>query len=143
MLDRDRILSKISALDEYLQELEQIVPGKFSQYVASIEKRRACERLLQILVEVVLDICGLFVSGLQLGLPHEDNDLFNKLEKNVVLSKDQAELLRSIRGFRNIVVHEYGGIDDAVVYRIATTRLQDFRTLKHTFLETLQKFDQK
>lgn len=48
-----------------------------------IEKRRACERLLQI---SIVDIAHLLVAGLGLGLPAEEK-LFEKLARAGVLSK--------------------------------------------------------
>ena len=68
MLDRERILAKLDALDGYQQEMEQIVPASFEDY-QRIEVKRACERLVQISIESAIDVCGLFVSGLCLGLP--------------------------------------------------------------------------
>ena len=85
MLDRERILARIGELDSYMKELRQIAPGNFEEY-KKIEKRRACERLLQISVECVIDICHLFVSGLRLGLPAEEDDLFEKLEQAGILT---------------------------------------------------------
>ena len=47
MLDRERTLAKIDTLDGYLRELRTIAPASFEEYT-TIEKRRACERLLQV-----------------------------------------------------------------------------------------------
>ncbi|MBI4400676.1 MAG: DUF86 domain-containing protein [Nitrospirae bacterium] len=138
MLDRERILSKIDQLDQYLGELSQVVPASFPEYQASVEKRRACERLLQLCIECVLDICTLLVSGLRLGLPGDEDDLFEKLERAKVLSPQILALLRPMKGFRNILVHEYGGIDDAVVYKIAMGRLRDLETFKQAVRRVLQ-----
>lgn len=68
MLDKERILGKIDELDTYLNELSQIAPADFKEY-QRIEKKRGCERLLQLSIECAVDICKLFVSGLRLGLP--------------------------------------------------------------------------
>jgi uncharacterized protein YutE (UPF0331/DUF86 family)/predicted nucleotidyltransferase len=108
VLDRERVLAKLDELDGYVVELNQVVPEPFEEYKKSVADRRACERLLQISAECILDVCSLFVSGLRLGLPAEDNDLVDKLERAGVFSSSLAELLRSIRGFRNLLVHEYG-----------------------------------
>ena len=105
MLDKERILAKIDELDVYLNELVQIIPADFEEY-QQIEKKRCCERLLQLCVECVIDICKLFVSGLRLGLPSEENDLFDKMVKKEILPKQMNSLLKEMRGFRNILVHE-------------------------------------
>ena len=138
MLDRDRVLAKLDELDGYLRELNQVVPQTLGEYKESVASRRACERLLQISVECVFDVCSLFVSGLRLGLPAEEEDLVEKLERAGVLSTDLAGLLRSMRGFRNLLVHEYGRVDDSIVYSIATNRLQDFDAFKREILQALR-----
>ena len=71
-MDRERILAKIDELNQYIAELEAIMPQNFEEYVESIEERRACERLLQIAIECILDICALLVKELKLGLPSRE-----------------------------------------------------------------------
>ncbi len=139
MLDRERILSKIDSLEGYLRELQAIVPGSYSEYLSSSEKRRACERLLQISVECVLDICSLFVAGLRLGLPAEESDLIELLCNNKVLSADTAAIVRSMKGFRNILVHDYAGTDTAIIHQIATERLMDFERFIKEVLGALRR----
>ncbi|MCS3918909.1 DUF86 domain-containing protein [Fervidibacter sacchari] len=139
MVDRERILGKMAELDGYLNELRQILPKSFDDYVRSIEKRRACERLLQIAVEAVIDICAMLVQGLRLGLPAEEDDVFEKLAQHGVLSQKMVETLRRMKGFRNILVHEYGRVDDRIVFDVAVNRLCDFEDFKREVLATLQK----
>src|SRR5574341_715043 len=85
VLDRERVLAKLDELEGYVRDLRTIAPQNFAEY-RQIEKKRACERLLQIAVECVIDVCNLLVSGLRLGLPAEENDLFEKLEQAGILS---------------------------------------------------------
>ncbi len=141
MLDRERILCKLDELDGYLGELRQVVPGSYAKYRDSVEKRRATERLLPIAVESVLDVCGLFVSGLRLGLPAEEDDLFEKMETAGLISSTMGGTLRSMKGFRNLLVHEYGAVDDAVVYKVATTRTADLLAFKNEAIEALRKHE--
>ena len=116
-LDKERILAKIDELDSYLKEIKGIAPGSFEEY-QKIEKKRACERLLQVSIEVVIDICNLLVSGLRLGLPAEEDDLFSKLLIAHIISKEMREKLSEMKGFRNILVHEYAHVDDELVYEV-------------------------
>jgi len=139
VVDRERILGKMAELDGYLNELRQILPQSFDEYVRSIEKRRACERLLQIAVEAVIDICAMLVQGLRLGLPAEEDDVFEKLAQHGVLSQKMVETLRRMKGFRKILVHEYGRVDDRIVFDVAVNRLGDFEDFKREVLVALQK----
>jgi uncharacterized protein YutE (UPF0331/DUF86 family) len=43
-----------------------------------------------------------------------------------------------MKGFRNILVHEYGGIDDRIVYEAIQSRLDDFEAFKREILRALQ-----
>lgn len=138
MLDRERILAKLDELDGYLRDLQTIAPQDLMAY-RQIEKKRACERLLQIAVECVIDICNLLVSGLRLGLPAEEDDLFEKLAQAGFLSSQMTETARRMKGFRNILVHEYGAVDDVIVYQAVTTELGDFAEFKKEILVALQK----
>jgi len=138
MLDRERILARLSELEGYLRELHTIEPKSFSEF-QEIEKKRACERLLQISVEAAIDICHLFVTGLKLGLPAEEEDLFVKLEREQIISSLLKEKLKEMKGFRNILVHEYGEVDDKIVYQAVKTRLGDFNMFKREILGALEK----
>jgi uncharacterized protein YutE (UPF0331/DUF86 family) len=137
MLDRERILGKIDQLEGYLRDLRTIVPQDFAAY-QKVEKRRACERLLQLSIEAVIDVCHLLVTGLRLGIPAEEDDLFEKLEAAGVISPQTRETLREMKGFRNILVHEYARIDDRMVYEVARSRLGDFETFKEEILRYLK-----
>ena len=137
MLDRERILAKIDTLDGYLRELHTIAPASFEEYT-TIEKRRACERLLQVSIECVIDICSLFVTGLRLGLPAVEEDLFEKLAQAGMISHLLRETLRRMKGFRNILVHDYGEVDDRIVYEVLQNRLDDFEVFKREILQILR-----
>lgn len=129
MLDKERILSKIAELDGYLGELNEVKPKKIKDYQKTAVKR-SCERLLQLSIECIIDICSLIVSGLKLGIPSEDNDLFNKLKRAGIISSSFASTLQQMKGFRNILVHEYGEIRDDIVLYVLRKRLSDFDRFK-------------
>ena len=139
-MDRERILSRIDELDGYLQEIHEIMPTSFEEY-KSIEKKRACERLLQVSIESVIDICALIVTGLRLGLPSEEDDLFEKLAQAEIISSSIKENLKRMKAFRNILVHEYGRIDDRLVYEVLKNNLNDFEEFKKEILHTISSLN--
>ncbi len=135
-LDRDRIVSKLGQLDAYLAELDDVAPQSFEAY-QSTAARRACERLLQLAIETVIDVSALLVSELRLGVPGEEEDLIMKLESADVLTESTAQIVRSMKGFRNILVHRYGSIDDRIVYEKVRTGREDFQRFKKEILEAM------
>jgi len=125
VIDRDRILIRIDHLQQYVRDLRTITPPTFDAY-RGIATRRACERLLQLAIEAVTDISGMLVAGLRLGLPAVDLDTFEKLREAAIITPETATTLKRMRGFRNILVHEYIQVDDQIVYQMASERLVDF-----------------
>ena len=136
MVDRDRVLGKLDELAGYLAELRAIAPASLDEY-SKIEKRRACERLLQISVEAVIDVCALLVAGLRLGCPGEEDNLFEKLLQRGVISEAMAGTLRRMKGLRNILVHEYGRTSDTIVFQTVEQRLGDFGAFERAVLAFL------
>lgn len=138
MLNRERALCKIDEFDNYLKELVQISPSSFDEYKA-IEKKRSCERLLQLCIESIIDVCKIFVSGLRLGLPKEENDLFVKMKKEGFISEDTTNLLKRMRGLRNIIIHEYATVNDESVYNVIKNGLKDFDKIRKEIIRALEK----
>jgi uncharacterized protein YutE (UPF0331/DUF86 family) len=139
VVDKDRILAKLDQLEGYLRELRQILPESFAGY-QKVEKKRACERLLQIAIEAVIDICHMFLRELRLGLPSEEDDVFEKLSQAGVISSQMVATLKRMKGLRNILVHEYGRVDDRIVYDQAHKGIQDFMRFKEEILAALARF---
>lgn len=141
MVDRDRLLAKLDELDGYLCELRAIAPVRLDEYLG-IEKKRACERLVQISVEAIIDVCALLVTGLRLGLPGEEDDLFEKLLRHGVISESMAGTLRRMKGLRNLLVHVYGRVNDQVVFETIQQRLGDCEAFKGEILAFLRNTSQ-
>lgn len=137
MVDRERVLERIDRLDTYLGELRSILPADFEEY-RHIERRRSCERLLQISIECLLDACELLVAGLRLGLPAGEDDVLDRVERTGTLSTEAVGLLRSMKGLRNLLVHEYARVDDRLVFDLARERLGDLEAVAREILATLK-----
>ncbi len=136
---KQRLLSKIDELNEYLEEIDKIKPQSFEEYNSSIEKKRACERLLQVLIEVVIDISYLLYKYNSLGIPKCDTSVIKELYKKKIINKKIRDLLRNMNAFRNILVHKYGTIDDELVFENLQENMEDFEILKGFFLKKVKK----
>ncbi len=93
-MDEKRILAKIDELNSYLEELYSIKPNSFEEYESSVKDRRACERLLQMSIETVLDICNMILTDLKLGLPSDEEEVFKKLSEKKII----CDILRALKG---------------------------------------------
>lgn len=136
--DKRRILAKVDELDSYLNELVENTPTSFNEY-KRVKDKRSCERSLHLCLECVIDICRMLISALRLGLPSGEDDVFQKLHQKGILSEELTAVLQDMKGLRNILVHEYSAVDDQLVYKILTTRLNDFRKFKEEILTALRQ----
>lgn len=102
-----------------------MLPEK-DEYLLDLIRRRACERTVESAIESLIDISAMIVSIEQLGLPADEASIFDMLVNKTILSKEIAENLKDMKGFRNILIHRYGNVDDELVYNYLTTCLNDF-----------------
>ncbi len=138
-MDKQRILSLLDLLNQYGKELDVALPRDSKGYVKNIQAKRFCERTLQLMIEVCIDICQLLVKELKLGLPDNEETLFEKLKKEGVISKGLATILKNMKSFRNVLIHHYTKIDDEMVYSHALSDRKDFTQLRKEILKFLKK----
>jgi uncharacterized protein YutE (UPF0331/DUF86 family) len=137
-MDKERIYIKLDEIDQYLKEIEEIIPSSSAEYSTDPMRKRALERLIQITVESVMDVSAILVKEMRLGLPYGEEDFLDKIS-GTVLSPVLVEKLREMKGFRNILVHGYSQIDDERVYEILTNDIEDVIEFKEAVIEFLRR----
>jgi len=112
-LDKERITDKMDDLEQCLRELEEYIPESVDEYLGSGMRRRACERSFQLACDNLLDICNMIISDEGLGIPIDSKDAICKLSQHDVIPESLASRLKKLTGFRNLLVHQYGRMDDS------------------------------
>ena len=135
-LDKERITDKMDDMEQFLRELEDYLPAAVDEYLGSGMRRRACERAFQLACENLLDICNMIISDEGLGIPIDSKDSISKLCQHDVISQSLSSRLEELTGFRNLLVHQYGRVDDSIAYRSLRDESGDF----YEFLEEIEKF---
>lgn len=77
-------------------------------------------------------------ADLRLGVPATDEDILENLVRHGVFGPEMRQSLKAMKGFRNIVVHRYGAIDDAIAFSILTERIGDFALFRQEVERFLQ-----
>lgn len=119
----ERINDKIIEIEKYFEELNEATPMTIEEYIQNTTKKRACERLTEIIIEAVEDIAFLLAKEKQIPVSEEDK-IFLVLAKNNIISKELALKLKDAKGMRNIIAHEYGRVDDEIVFTTVTEELE-------------------
>lgn len=80
---------------------------------------------LQRAIELCIDMANHLIRTRKLGLPQDSRDSFALLEHEGVISTDLADQLKSMVGFRNVLVHEYRKLDLEIMTDVINHRLED------------------
>lgn len=137
-LDRSRIFSKLDEMIQYVKELRDMLPEE-EEYQHNLIKRRASEKTIEVAIESLIDVSAMIVSSQKLGLPANEENIFDILIENGILSKKRGEILKDMKGFRNILIHRYAHIDDVIVHHNLNNFLDDFYEFKDAIESYMSK----
>ncbi len=130
MVDEVRVLRLLRAANDALISLQD------EQHAD--ERRRAdplwlpgVKYLLIAAIESCIDIAQHIASAEQWGTPKDNGDAMRALGRRGVIDVATAEAMRQAVGFRNVLVHEYVDVDDAIV----VARLADLTDISRFIAE--------
>lgn len=136
---RKRILSKLDDMMRYVKELEMMLPATEEEYLEDLVVRRACEKTVEATIESLIDAAAMIVSTEKLGLPQDEESIFDILNKNNILEEQLCTTAKEIKGFRNVLIHRYANTDNKLVYHNLKSHLSDFYAFEETVKEYLKK----
>jgi uncharacterized protein YutE (UPF0331/DUF86 family) len=124
----DRMDKKCQAVKHRLTRLRKLSEqlASYEDYLYSPDAKDIAERNLQVAVEGCLDIGKIFISYQELPEPKDNKGVFMALAEASLIGQESLRFLVPMAGTRNILVHGYDKIDDALVYGILKKRLGDF-----------------
>lgn len=97
----------------YLEKLEVFEQEKEfmnSYTIADDVTKRALLYALQVCVDIVMDVVAMTTKDLGLAV-EDDYTNIEKMEREKVLTSEEAELIRRFNGLRNAIVHKYNRLD--------------------------------
>ena len=126
MLKLKIILGLLNSLEVYIAKLESIKPTSIDDWKVDFENYWAVSHGLQIAVQHVTDISAHILAAQNLAAPSDYKEALLELGRNKIVPTDFAEKISGMAGFRNIVVHQYLGVDPQKVFDIIQNDLPDF-----------------
>ena len=121
----DRKISTLKERIRRLRELEKTI-SSFDQYQRSLNTKDIAERNIQVAIETCLDISKVIISENDLPEPEDNKRVFKVLAEAGILDEACLHFLIPMAGTRNILVHGYDQVDDAIIYGALKKRLDDF-----------------
>jgi len=124
---RERIIRvKIREITDGVTLVKEHLPPTLREFRKLGLIKDGIYKRIEFAIEDVFDICAIINTDLDLGVPGEDEDILDHLAVNGIISNTMQEKIHAMRGFRNIVVHRYGTIDDALAFQLLNENIGDF-----------------
>lgn len=126
MVDRLLLEKTMGDIRANVRELEKALDITWEVYNSDVRTRRFVERTLHILIEACIDAAQHIISDEGFREPSSYRDAFVVLTEEKIIPAELLPRLEQMAAFRNLIVHYYERIDDAIVFAVFQRNLVDF-----------------
>lgn len=136
------VVKKLTELNGYLDEVEHFFSSSSdSEIVGDSGKLHIAERLLQLVVDTILDINQHFIRELALKGMEDFQGTFYIMAESGILPKAFARRLAPVVGLRNRIVRRYDTLDKKLFVRTFRKNYRDFLEYVRLVGQCLEKMD--
>ena len=126
MVNRDGVVAKIANIQKSVNRLKEKQGADIKAFSGDRDIQDIVLLNLQIAIQGCIDIASHIVSDNNWGVPGSLAGLFDIICEKRVITEETKKIMRSMVGFRNLIVHEYAGLDMNKVYAVFNEGLDDF-----------------
>lgn len=137
MIKLEVIRRRLNNLEDYLAILKQLQRYSLEEFLENPERYGSAERFLQLAIEAGLDIASHVIAERHLGAIESYRDIPRIFAKAALIDPQQEKIWLRMIGFRNILVHEYSGIDRKLVFEVLQNGIDDLHMLRKVFARFL------
>jgi uncharacterized protein YutE (UPF0331/DUF86 family) len=135
------IAQKLQSLDNVLLELRSLGKVTAAQLEKDWRTKRAIERSLQILVEVVIDVCQRLIALAEQSPATTGRDAIERAVKLGAISDNEAYY--KMVQFRNFIVHRYERVDNSILADMVNRHLRDFEQFRNEVLAHVRETSER
>ena len=129
MVDRDVVARRILALNEAVAHLRRSGGDEEARLRSDALLRAASERWMQIAIEACIDLAFHVLADRGLPAPPSARAAFQALATEGSISASLGERLGNAVAMRNVLVHDYVGVDLGMLARAVREDLADLEAL--------------
>ena len=111
-----RLAQKAQQIEEFVNDLISIKSASLEEYSKDKKTKAACERYLERIIESLVDLAHIKIRVMGLRTPEDDKETFDILASAGIITRELAVSLKEAKGMRNILAHQYGDIDDTIIF---------------------------
>jgi len=125
MISWDKLISRLDTIQHYYRILDAKLGLPIEEFLSSSDHYLVTERALHLISEAMIDIGNHIVAKRQLGKPQTYAEIFRILSGEKMITESLGEKLAAFSGLRNILVHDYTGLDRRRLYLEANDNKED------------------
>lgn len=133
------IEQKLESLRRCVSRIEEKCPDTAEVLAQDIDLQDIVSLNLSRAIQLCVDIGAHLVSTENVSPPATMGQTFDVLTDIGVINADLASRMKRAVGFRNIAVHNYEAINWAIVHKIATSQLDDFRVFVQAIMQKAER----
>ena len=138
MVDIELARSKIAKMQHSLSRLKEKSNLTWEQFRNDLDVQDIVFHNLQLAIQICIDIGNHIIADEDWNVPTSFGDTFRVLSSHKAISPEMADIMASMAGFRNILVHEYEDVDLKKVHDVLTNRLSDFEDFSRQLIKYLR-----
>jgi uncharacterized protein YutE (UPF0331/DUF86 family) len=131
-------MRKLAELETYINQMQEYSTITVKEYSKDWKIQRIVERTLQMMIELCVDITNHVIADKKYRVPTSYGDTFQVLEEEGLISDEQCNTMKKMAHFRNIIVHHYDKIDEAIVVNILRQNLKDFLEYRDSIIKIIK-----
>ncbi len=139
----DVIKSKLKTIEENIDLVKKHFPEKLDEFLKLGLVKDGIYKKIEASIQFVISICSILNSDLKLGIPSNRDEIISFLVENNVISTNMSKKIKELKGFRNLLVHRYGKIDDEIAFNDIKSGISDFNLFKNEILQFLNKINEE
>lgn len=125
MVDEAVKAAKIAAISDAVHRIRQVLPRSAADLVADRTTREIILLNLFVAIQECLSLATHHLADSGRSVPATYGEVFLALSEAGVIDRNLAQKLVAAAGFRNLIAHQYGAVDTARLYAIASNDLDD------------------
>lgn len=125
MVDRDVITAKLAELTDRVGRVRGHRPADAEALAADRDAFDLVSFNLMLAVQACVDVAGHLIADEGWAPAKDLAEGFHRLQEQGVVSRETAEALARAAGLRNVVAHVYAQADPELVFRAASSGLDD------------------
>jgi len=139
MVDEDVFADKPRHINRYVDALRRMRGMSKTEYLDDVVKQRAVERTLMNLIQACIDLAQHVRSAEDLSPHGTAKQEIEALGNADIISTDTQAKIEEAVGFRNVLAHRYGEIDQRIVYIVLHEDLQWFESFQQEIAQWFQQ----